>query len=82
MKNRQDVIDWMLVLLDHHYLHTATDAQARGSIAVEPSELVQALRALVTEGFRVDQQADRAVDMVLEVMQKHAQKPPSRWDDE
>jgi type III secretory pathway lipoprotein EscJ len=62
MKDRQDVIDWMLVLLDHHYLHTATDAQARGSIAVEPSELTQALRALVTEGFRVDQQVDRAVE--------------------
>lgn len=55
MKNRQDVIDWMLVLLDHHYLHTATDAQARGSISVEPSELVQALRVLVADGFRVDQ---------------------------
>jgi len=57
MKNRQDVIDWMLVLLDHYYMHTATDAQARGAIAVEPSELTQALRALVTEGFRINHHA-------------------------
>jgi len=58
MKNRQDVIEWMLVLLDHHYMHTATDAQARGSIAIDPAELTQALRVLVTEGFRINHHAD------------------------
>lgn len=55
MTDRKDVIEWMLTLLDHHHLQTAADPQARGSIAVEPSELVQALRVLLADGFRVDQ---------------------------
>lgn len=50
MKTRQDVLNWALTLLDHHYMHQA-DKEPRQAITVEPEDMVRLVLFLTTEGF-------------------------------
>jgi hypothetical protein len=51
MKSRQDVLQWALNLLDHHYMHQA-DSSPPTAITVETEDMVKLVLFLTTEGFR------------------------------
>lgn len=51
IKTRQEIILWCMKHLQHHLLHTATDAEPRFYIQIDPAELTQVLSVLSNEQF-------------------------------
>jgi hypothetical protein len=40
MKNRQEILQWALNLLNHHYMHQE-DSKPREAITVDPQDMVK-----------------------------------------
>jgi hypothetical protein len=51
IKTRQQIIQWCRAHLQHHFQHTANDAEPRTTIQVDPAELTQVLAVLSNEQF-------------------------------
>ena len=56
MKNRQEILQWALNLLDHHYMHQA-DTSPPTAITVETEDMVKLVLFLTTDGFSINRSA-------------------------
>ena len=52
MKNRQEILQWALNLLNHHYMHQE-DSKPREAIMVDPQDMVKLVLFLTTDGFNI-----------------------------
>jgi hypothetical protein len=52
MKNRQEILQWALNLLNHHYMHQE-DSKTREAITVDPQDMVKLVLFLTTDGFNI-----------------------------
>jgi hypothetical protein len=52
MKNRREILQWALNLLDHHYMHQA-DSSPPTAITVETEDMVKLVLFLTTDGFNI-----------------------------
>lgn len=53
MKNRQELLQWALNLLDHHYMHQS-DSSPPTAITVETEDMVKLVLFLTTDGFSIN----------------------------
>ena len=53
MRNRQEILQWALNLLDHHYIHQA-DSSPPTAITVETEDMVKLVLFLTTDGFSIN----------------------------
>ena len=51
IKTRQEIIQWGLTHLQHHFQHAATDFKPPTTIQIDPAELTQVLAVLSNEQF-------------------------------
>jgi hypothetical protein len=48
MKNRQEILQWALNLLNHHYMHQE-DSKPREAITVDPQDMVKLRNKQIAE---------------------------------